>query len=99
VIFTISTLPKIYFHNVIANHVDAIQLCDHPEKSKACLHQKIFHCETENLVVTSPYLFVSAIPGISLSKIFVEINAFFLSALFHHCVLYKENRGPPSVLS
>jgi len=95
VFFTISITPKIYFHDVIANHKDSFASCNHPQKTKACLHQKAFHCQVNDLVVATPYL-VFEVPASSLvQRIFIDFNSAYFSSFIQYCFIHKESRGPP----
>jgi len=93
-LFSISIVPKIYFHDVIANHTDAI-ICDHPQKSKACLHQQGYYCQVNDPVIYSPYLTITinswCLPEIHFDAL--PATSFF--SFLQDCFLHKESRGPP----
>ena len=97
IIFSLSVLPKIYFHDVIANHKDTVSVCDHPENLKACLHQSTYKCDVDDLVVKAPYLIL---PGVQISELtthFQEYEATYNFFIQGNELLHKENRGPPMV--
>jgi hypothetical protein len=94
-LFTLSITPKIYFHDVVADHKDVITTCVHPEKPKACLHQQGYNCELNDPVISSPYLSV-AISTWSLPEIYFAISpAPSVVSIKQECLIHKESRGPP----
>ena len=97
IVFAISSTPKIYFHDVIANHKDVVSFCDHPQKSKACLHQKGYDCEVNDLVVTTPYLILPVVNTFLIHSDYSDFNTGYLSSSSQNCLIHKESRGPPSI--
>ena len=97
VVFAFSITPKIYFHDVIANHKDAAPSCDHPQKVKACLHQTGYNCHVDELVVRTPYLILENFNSLSITSHFPEFNSAYQYSLSWNCLLHKESRGPPMV--
>ena len=98
-VFSLSSLPKIYFHDVIANHKDVVSHCDHPQKVKACLHQATYNCHVEDLVVNATYLIFTNLPQICLTGLFVDYQASYRFFSPRNELLNKESRGPPSMLA
>jgi len=95
VLFTISVTPKIYFHDVIANHKDVVSLCHHPQKVKACLHPKSFNCQLDDLVITAPYLILPIVHSLSVHSHFQSFSSAYSSSFTKHYLIHKESRGPP----
>jgi hypothetical protein len=94
-LFTVSITPKIYFHDVVANHKDVFTTCSHSEKPKACLHQQGYNCELSDPIISSPYLSV-AISTWSLPEIYFAIaSASAIASNKQECLIHKESRGPP----
>jgi hypothetical protein len=97
VFFTISCVPKSFFHDLIANHQDVIS-CEHPGKAASCVHPKGFNCSFEKLVVTSPYVVAAAgfsiVKPVSFPTHKRVHSSFVLSPYFPH----SESRGPPSIV-
>ena len=97
VVFALSVTPKIYFHDVIANHKDAAASCDRPQQVKACIHQAGFNCHVDELVVTSAYLIIENIRSLLIASHFPEFNSTYQFLLSCNCLLNNESRGPPMV--
>jgi len=97
VLFVFSITPKIYFHDVIANHKDVVSFCDHPQKSKACLHQKGYDCQVNDLVVTTPYLILPVVNAVFVHSDYPDFNTGYFSSSSQNCLIHKESRGPPSI--
>jgi hypothetical protein len=84
-IFTFSFTPKIYFHDVIANHEDTAFSCDHTQNVKACLHQKGYN----------PYLIFNAASALWIQSQFPIFNTNHFLSFTQDCVIHKDSRGPP----
>jgi hypothetical protein len=94
-IFTVSIVPKTYFHQWLAHHTDTVG-CTQKHTSKACMQPPGFHCGFDELVVTSPFTFADAFltppqDSVQLSRSFPISPSPFSASLLH-----KESRGPPS---
>lgn len=91
----VGTAPKVYFHDVLANHKDSATVCTHAFPKESCLHQSRINCHVDLLVITSVYLF-KAEPAIGyLRQRFFLINTFTSSFYFFLRHGAKESRGPP----
>lgn len=98
VLFTISFIPKTYFHDVIASHTDSVEDCQHPDKGQACLRQPGFNCDFNELVVAAPYLlFESSINFFKPSE-YLTVTESFYQLTLQHFFFGTESRGPPSVV-
>jgi hypothetical protein len=97
VVFTISFIPKAYFHEVLADHKDFVS-CEHPGAKAACIHQQGFRCDVNDLVVTTPY--VLSANGINF--VHPPFGVILVTPLFsfvaQHHFLGTDSRGPPSVI-
>ncbi len=92
-IFGISSTPKIYFHDLVADHKDASG-CEQIHTTTA-LHNQGYNCHFDDLVVSSPFIVQTAF-SISLSQqYFKEKLINFISSYCSSVVQYKESRGPP----
>ena len=93
-LFTISIAPKIYFHNLIADHKD-VASCSQLHKT-AVLHVQGYNCHFDDLVVTTPYLLQADEPVLLSNLFFEKIQPVFSSVFLPSFSQHKENRGPPS---
>jgi hypothetical protein len=95
VLFIMSSLPKAYFHDLVADHVDVVS-CDQ-KHSEAVLHKQSVNCHFDDLVVTSHFV-ASPAPDFEIAnfhfekKVFVSFDSYQYSFVQH-----KEGRGPPAV--
>ena len=96
ILFAFSSTPKIYFHDVIANHKDLNPACNHPQV-KACIHEQGYNCEVKDLVVTTPYLILSVSGILSIHYNYQEFNIGNFYCSTQDCFIHKESRGPPIV--
>jgi hypothetical protein len=96
VLFSISITPKIYFHDVIANHKDNSVSCDHALKTKACIHQTGFNCQVDELVVSAPYLVLPVITSLLVYSDHPHFCIVEISSFKQYCFKQNESRGPPS---
>jgi hypothetical protein len=94
-IFTFSFTPKIYFHDVIANHEDTAFSCDHTQNVKACLHQKGYNCQADDLVVKIPYLIFNTASALWIQSQFPNFNTNHFLSFTQDCIIHKDSRGPP----
>lgn len=94
VVFALSATPKIFFHELLANHKDGL-VCNKQDKSKPCLHRQAYHCQFDDLVVTAPYL--SAVPAISLNNptFVTQHEACVLPQTIAAPLRHVDSRGPP----
>jgi hypothetical protein len=97
VLFTISFIPKSYFHDLLADHNDVIS-CEHPGKDETCIHPKGINCSFNDLVVTAPYVTVSTAWNDLLPTIFTENKYSYIQPFLEVCYLAAESRGPPSIV-
>ena len=93
-LFAISIAPKIYFHNLVADHKD-VAGCSQLHKT-AVLHVQGYNCHFDNLVVTAPYLLQTEEPLLLINLLFEKRQPVFSSVFLPSFLQHKENRGPPS---
>ena len=98
VLFTISFIPKSYFHDAFADHTDSAG-CNYAIGKSACVHQQGFHCSFNDLVVTAPYVAFSS--GFNLVQSFIHVS---YTSKYHIPILPEyffaaESRGPPSLIA
>jgi len=94
-VFFISSAPKAYFHDLVADHKDFSD-CRQSHHSTV-LHQQGMNCHFDDLVVTSPFVSSIEQPVPSLNSYFEKRQSAFYSFLVSSFLQHKENRGPPSV--
>lgn len=93
VVFTISVVPRKYFHDIIANHED-VAFKNSTSKEKSFTAYK-FNCGFVELVAVSPFL-ASDISVNQNDHFFFGIhNIEFSTALFKNTFDYFTHRGPP----
>lgn len=92
-IFSISAAPKIYFHDLIADHKD-YSGCNDFHKNLV-LHKEGYNCHFDDLVVSSPFI-------IQAEKVITPVSVYFdkppvsLHSYFHSAFAKQlDNRGPP----
>jgi len=93
-VFFISSAPKAYFHDLVADHKDFSD-CQQPHHSTV-LHQQGLNCHFDDLVVTSPFVTLIEQPVPSFDFYFEKKQPAFYSLLLSSALQHKENRGPPS---
>jgi hypothetical protein len=93
-VFTISMLPKVYFHDAVADHEDKVS-CRHLHEVRDCLSQKVLDCDTNTLVVTSSFLFAVPLMIVWRPLLNPAATATYSSSLIDNCFLRSEGRGPP----
>jgi hypothetical protein len=92
-ILLIGIAPKSFFHDIVAHHRD-VSTCKEVHKT-AVFHQQGYNCHFDDLVVTTPFLFVSTQLVFKLfhfEKKQEALYSFHLPLFSQH----KENRGPPT---
>ena len=96
VVFSVSTAPKNFFHDVLAHHQDVVG-SDHQETSTACVHAQHFHCLCDELVVTLP--FVLEKDGFLGEVTFAGVTRKCVYSPGHAQFVFSEKsgRGPPRV--
>jgi hypothetical protein len=97
VLFAFSITPKKVLHDLVANHIDThSKAC--PDNSTTKIVKAGFNCNTEDLVVESPFIENSCSIELpeppTLSLIFSERPENFY--YFHQ--LFAELRGPPATI-
>ena len=93
-VFALSTAPKSYFHDLVADHHDDVLSCDLAHKTSV-LHKKAYHCDCDDLVVSTPFVFQQEFYSVSLLKYFPvkqEFIHFVFAAEFPN---RHDSRGPP----
>jgi hypothetical protein len=94
VIFAISVTPKLYFHDAVAHHKDAIS-CDQFEPGFDCVHTQPFHCHFDDLVVTAPFV-IENDPFFFLSFIdYADKQNAYRTSYSQPPFSHKTSRGPP----
>jgi hypothetical protein len=96
-VFTISFVPKSFFHDLLANHQDVIS-CEHPGKEATCVHPKGFNCSFDDLVVSTPYVVDTT--GFSIGKpdYYISYTSLERKLVLQQYFLGTESRGPPSIV-
>ncbi|HVF80603.1 MAG TPA: hypothetical protein VM884_01645 [Flavisolibacter sp.] len=93
VFFSISFIPKSFFHDAMADHTDAAT-CNYSAE-KLCVHQKGFSCSFNELVVTSPYDLLIATFSLVQPYIYAANTGRYYSLRLQQQFFATESRGPP----
>jgi hypothetical protein len=94
-LFVMSSLPKAYFHDLVADHVDMAS-CDQ-KHSQAVLHKQSINCHFDDLVVTSPFVSPAVQNFDVANSVFGKKAAVAIASYHYSFVQHKENRGPPAI--
>ncbi|MGN6165060.1 MAG: hypothetical protein ACTHOF_11035 [Flavisolibacter sp.] len=97
VVFAISTAPKAYFHDLVANHKDDIVNCTHLPTSAPCAHKQGFNCHFDDLVVTVPFLFQKTQISFCALLANADKQTVYLSSFSPYFFSHSTGRGPPQV--
>lgn len=92
-VLAISIAPKTFFHDLVAHHKD-LPVCNQLHKT-AVFHHQGFNCHFDDLVVTTPFIFVNEQPVVFAHFYFEKKQASFCSFHLSSFLQQKENRGPP----
>jgi len=93
-LFTFSMTPKKYLHDLVSNHEDFYSLHFGDETT---VNQIGFHCQCEDLVVSTPFIQVSFGLNISSSYVYEDLASSDNIFLFLNTYTTKDSRGPPSI--
>jgi hypothetical protein len=93
-LFSMSMAPKVFFHDVLANHEDRL-VCRDIDKSTPHIHQPAFHCSFDDLVVSSPYVFTEFCPSLTPLVFSLPSAAGLITVALSAPFLHRESRGPP----
>ena len=93
-VFALSTAPKSYFHDLVADHHDDVISCDLAHKTSV-LHKKAYHCDCDDLVVSTPFVFQQEFFSVSSLKYFPVKQEFIHSAFAGEFPNRHDSRGPP----
>ena len=93
-VFALSTAPKSYFHDLVADHHDDVISCDLAHKTSV-LHKKTYHCDCDDLVVSTPFVFQQEFFSVSLLKYFPVKQEFIYSVFTAEFPNRHDSRGPP----
>jgi hypothetical protein len=89
----LSVMPKIFLHELFANHQD-VEVCNDSKVQGPCIHKQGYSCQQADLVVPSSYTCNDA--GFEKHHSFVPIEASDVTSLlllnFHSST---SGRGPP----
>jgi hypothetical protein len=91
-IFTFSITPKQWLHDIVTNHKDSYAKS---VDGKAILTTTGFHCNCDNLVVQSPFIYYDGPAEINAPAFFVLHQTATISNLISAYHFFSELRGPP----
>lgn len=94
-LFAVSAAPKVFFHELLANHQD-VQYCEHPVKASACLHATGINCHFDSIVVNAPFLLQVVYAPQPPVMVFGVTSASFNSRLSCSFLVHKPGRAPPT---
>jgi len=90
----LSITPKLFLHEVLADHKDAPS-CNDTNLEGPCIHKQGFNCQQSDLVVPTVYL-INASTALVQSADFRVIQKFsYSSHLTKNIVSLSHERGPP----
>ncbi len=94
-VFAFCITPKILLHNLLADHRDAPFSHNHADGSQ--ISKSVFNCNSDNLVVESP--FINDYLPVELSAVpkFPDEHIVYLKNFCSGTCLYFELRGPPGL--
>jgi hypothetical protein len=92
-VFSISFIPKSFFHDAIANHTDEAT-CSY-SADKLCIHQKGFSCSFNDLVVAGPYVPINNTFSLIQPFIHFTFKDWHNPLLLQQQFFGTESRGPP----
>jgi len=95
-VFAVSTAPKAYFHDLLANHKD-VAFCHHPPTTSDCVHKQGYNCHFDDLVVSAPFLSLTEQPVVLINFYFEKKQPAFYYSFPQSFLQHKENRGPPTI--
>lgn len=94
-VFLISTAPRSYFHDLIANHKDQAS-CSLSHKA-AVVHKMATNCHFDDLVVTAPFVLIQSNTLCQVSVYRYHWHADLPGNSLPVYSAFVESRGPPSV--
>lgn len=97
-IFSLSITPKIFLHDITANHKDETAIIIHDEHDQH-VDEKGFSCDTLNLVATSPFEEVQAISLADCAIVYPAYSTEFTSRFYTRTYKLTSLRGPPAMNS
>jgi len=92
--FSISSAPKLYFHEVFADHIDQPS-CTDPVNTPVHLHQQTINCHFDDLVVSTPFFLSNGNISVQPVQLNNSIGSEYLPSSIPLISLCKESRGPP----
>jgi hypothetical protein len=91
----LSITPKIFLHEIFADHKDA-QLCNDTNVEGPCIHEQGYKCQQSDIVVPHVYL-ISQSQEIILHSDFCSAESiFYLSSLTRNYIINWQGRAPPA---
>ena len=93
-LFLLSITPKIFLHDLIANHKDSYYSLSSTETQ---VTKKGIHCDCNSLVVVSPFLNESNSVSLTPPDYFVKYNCTLCNSFYSVNSYVFSLRGPPNV--
>ena len=90
----LSITPKLFLHEILANHKDSTS-CTDVTPGTPCIHKQGFNCEQSEVVVPNAYLVSEPQPEILHHGLFVSIKFEFTSTLTKNVITLSHERAPP----
>jgi hypothetical protein len=94
-LFTISAVPKMYFHSAMVHHQDIAE-CSYADKSSAHIDKDGFNCDIDQQLISFPFL--GSFVSLKLQPVTVAYPGFAQAPvpdLFSVSIL-SGSRGPPN---
>lgn len=92
VLFAFSITPKKFLHDLVANHHDIKYSAG---QTNAQLSKTGFNCQTDNLVVESPFENTLSAPEIFVPSVYIHLNESLTKTFFSFNNIISALRGPP----
>jgi hypothetical protein len=91
----LSITPKIFLHEIFADHKDA-QLCNDTNVEGPCIHEQGYKCQQSDIVVPHVYLISQSQEIILHSDFCSAEDIFYLSSLTKIYITHSQERAPPA---
>lgn len=93
-LLVLCTLPRFYFHELLADHQDLL-VCKHEAEKGTCMHVPGYHCDFHELVVQAPYEPAQPAEALPAPQPLAALATIFRTA--HHSFAFRvtDPRGPP----
>ena len=96
VLFAFSITPKKLLHDIVADHHDTKCTLDHSNDANGQLTNAGYNCQTDNLVIESPFENASLVIEIFIAIKYAPQNEFLTNGFIYSDHFVVGLRGPPA---